>query len=590
MSHLLPADPNRPELELLVRRWTLPEERRANVLELLAAHDTGGTACLLPSDAPTAPSGWGAAAQLLPKPGVGHSIPPTPLLLCRDGDVTYLQSWRFFQAENTIAVQLLARAFRPAPFLTKTVDELLALLGDKEVNVQQRKAIARALEKSMAIITGGPGTGKTHTLARLLALLLIDQPTARLIIRLAAPTGKAADRMRDAIKLAITGLGERFASIEGELSRTSTGACTLHTLLGFNPGTGRCRYNQETPLRCDVLIVDECSMVDTLLWQTLLTALPPTTRLILLGDPNQLESVEAGDVLGTLVRSDRDGHPSPLGPVWVELTESMRFHKRVAIGELATVIVRRNISEAKALLQRNRLMADLDLAPPHGLVWLGEHQNRFRWEALPNVVRQALAAVGSAETPEAGLAALDCVRVLTAQREHSMGAAGLNAAIHQQLEAKLGQPRKPNQPIIINRNDPETGLKNGSVGLIMDFNGARTAYFPDAAGGPKFTQFVISQLPDYSPAWAMTIHRSQGSEFKHVVVVLPIETSRLATCELVYTAITRAQECVYVWGSLATIENALDPRPRRGSLLEQRLRDPISSNRQNQMAPRLTTP
>lgn len=172
----------------------------------------------------------------------------------------------------------------------------------------------------------------------------------------------------------------------------------------------------------------------------------------------------------------------------------------------------------------------------------------------------------------------------------SMGASGLNAAIHRHLEAKLGPTRKPNQPIIINRNDPETGLKNGSVGLLMDSSGVWTAFFPRAAGGPKISQFAISQLPDYSPASAMTIHRSQGSEFKHVVVVLPIETSPLATCELVYTAITRAQECVYVWGSLTTIEMALEPRPRRGSLLEQRLRDPISLNRQNQMAPRFTTP
>ena len=575
MSSLHPADPNRPELELLVRRWNLPEERRASVLELLAAQDKGGTACPLPSDAPTDPSRWGTAAQLIPKPGVGNSVTPTPLLLCREGDVTYLQSWRFFQAESTIAAHLLARATRPAPSLIKTADDLLSLLGDNEINARQREAIARALGKSLTIITGGPGTGKTHTLARLLALLLIDQPNARPIIRLAAPTGKAADRMRDAIKIAIAGIGEKFASIASELSRAAAGACTLHTLLGFNSGTGRCRYNEETPLSCHVLILDECSMVDTLLWRSLLTALPPATRLILLGDPNQLESVEAGDVLGTLVRSDRSGQPSPLEPVWVELTESMRFNKRVAIGELASAIVQRKINDAKSLLERNELLSDLDVAPLHGLVWLGEHQNRFRWETLPNVVRQALAAVGTANTPEAGLAALDCVRVLTAHREHGMGVAGLNAAIQKHLEKEFGLTRKPNQPIIINRNDPETGLKNGSVGLLMDCNGVRTAFFPGAAGGPNITQFVISQLPDYSPAWAMTIHRSQGSEFKHVVVVLPIETSPLATCELVYTAITRTQECAYVWGSLTTIEKALESRPRRGTLLEQRLRDSI---------------
>ncbi len=183
-------------------------------------------------------------------------------------------------------------------------------------------------------------------------------------------------------------------------------------------------------------------------------------------------------------------------------------------------------------------------------------------------MRSALTAIADARQPEAALAALARVRVLSAHREYALGAAGLNAAIQQHVGLRPDLRRAPNQPIIISHNDPETGLMNGSVGVLMEVDGARAAYFPATTAGAAPRRIPLGQLPDHNPAWALTIHRSQGSEFDQVVVILPAEESPLATRELIYTAITRARECVYVWGGEATVRAALGERALRCTLLE----------------------
>jgi exodeoxyribonuclease V alpha subunit len=562
-----------PEIDLLVRRWHLPAERVADIKRLLADQALGGTAAILPASSPATPAAWGSAAQLAPASAAALPA-PTPLVLQHHRAATYLQSWRFFQAEHTIAGQLLARAARPAPALSDSSAVLLARLGTDKINALQSQAIACALEHPLALITGGPGTGKTHTLARLLALLLAAQPTGTApVIRLAAPTGKAAERMKEAIEAAADSLPANLpADTQIRLKTTAASASTLHKLLGFHPGNGRCRFNAQAPLLCDVLIVDECSMVDTLQWQALLTSLPPAARLILLGDPNQLESVSAGDVLGSLVRHARANPASPLAGTWTELTESLRFQKRPAIGALAQAVVHNQPDDALALLKAHSdFPADATL-PADGLTWLGDHAGRFTWSSLPAPVQSALAAIADAPTPAEALIALSKVRLLAAHRENTVGVAGLNTAIERHLRARPGTTRAPNQPLIINRNDPETGLTNGSVGIIMmDTDGVPAAFFPgdSAAAAPR--RIPLGQLPEHGPAWAMTIHRSQGSEFDQVVVILPSDESPLATRELIYTGITRAKHCVHVWGSEATVRKALTDHTLRCTLLESAL-------------------
>ena len=569
-----------PEIDLLRRRWRLPSERVDDVKALLDEQARGGTAGLLPSTSPTTPASWGCAVQLASTAIEGDLPAPTPLVLQHIRDTVYIQSWRFFQAEHTIAHHLLARAARPAPALTRPSADLLASLGTDKINPLQAQAIDCALNHSLALITGGPGTGKTHTLARLLALLLADHPVGKPpIIRLAAPTGKAAERMKEAIESAADHLPATLPpDTQVSLKAAAATACTLHKLLGFHPGTGVCRHHAKSPLHCDVLIIDECSMVDTLQWRALLTALPATARLILLGDPNQLESVSAGDVLGSLVRQARSHPQSPLAGTWVELTDSIRFRAHPAIGALAEAVVNLQADAAIHLLTTHRLNNPDAPLPADGLNWLGDHGGHFAWSSLPSPVQAALAAVADAPSPSEALAALSRVRLLAAHRENTVGVAGLNASIERHLLSRSDANRAPsqspkiNRPIIINRNDPETGLTNGSVGIIMpDTDGVNTAFFPGDSATAALRRVSCGQLPDHSAAWAMTIHRSQGSEFEQIVVILPSDESPLATRELIYTAITRAKSCVHVCGAESAVRKALTNSAIRCTLLESAL-------------------
>lgn len=538
--------PLAPDLDWLTRRWNLPAKATSFVLACLDAERDGSTACPLPPGTDSASFG---EAVTVAEAGAEPPLEARPLVVVGDGKHLFLQSWRNYQAEVEIARRLRNR-LTGSFSLQYEPKRLKKLFPGANAGDLQIKAAEVALCGSLTLVTGGPGTGKTHTLVRILAILL-EQGIGASRIRLAAPTGKAADRMKKAVGESLENLPPDFRPCIEDLRAVANKSSTLHSLLGYNPSTGKCKYDEANPLPCDVLIIDECSMVDVLLWRAILKATPQNARLILVGDPNQLESVGQGNVLAELVRVAKDSE-STLHTVWVHLTEARRFKDRRGILALATALENLNAGEAVKLLSNAK-----DAAAPDGIAWLEISGATLTWSEFPEVIRSALTAVAEADTPEAALAALGRICILTAQREYFVGSKAMSEAIERHFATKASSWRPPNQPIIINQNDPETGLRNGSVGIIATGpDGVRRAWFPGLTAGRSFQQFSVAQLPDFSPAWALTIHRSQGSEFEEVLVILPRQESPMTTRELIYTAITRAKKTVYIAGDLESIRKA----------------------------------
>ena len=521
-----------PEIDWLQRKWGLPEGAVKPVLDLIREERSGSTACEI-TDRIT---DWGKA--------VGPAEDSSPLVVVGHEGKSYLQSRRLYCAEREIATRILELAGKEAG-LPGAGEPIPGLFPEAEEDDRQVEAARVAMSRRLVVITGGPGTGKTHTLARILALFVAAgiQPDS---IRLAAPTGKAADRMKKAVGDSLAGLPENFKETLESLERIAGSSSTLHALLGYNPDTGRCRFDARRPLSCDVLIVDECSMVDVFLWRALLQALPASSRLVLLGDPNQLESVGQGNLFAELVRTAGVAG-SQLHPAHVHLTEARRFKDRPDILAFARALENSDAEAAVKLLE-----GTLANKGSRGLVWLQTSGRSLACAEYPQTVLDALETVAQSGSAPEALAALGKICILTAQREYFVGSLATSAAIDQYFARRQGVR---NQPVIINHNDPETGLRNGTIGVIhTSADGRRMAWFP--AGGGFLKDFPVAKLPDFSPAWAITIHRSQGSEYDDVLVFLPRGESPMATRELLSTAITRARHNVWVAGDLDAVRKA----------------------------------
>ncbi len=528
----------------LQRRWGLPDAAVTAVRGLLHAESEGSTA-ICPGD-PV--SEWGSAAA---PPDAGED---SPVVIVEHGGAIFIQSRGLFNAEREIARSMAALALRGTTVSDVFEASLQALFPGADAGDRQVEAARVAATRQLAVVTGGPGTGKTYTLARVLALLAASG-TAPARMRLAAPTGKAAQRMRAAVEQSLRELPGTFRTHAAGLEAVARGGSTLHSLLRYHPGHRRCLC-QRLPSGT-VLIVDECSMVDVHLWRTLLAALPPDARLILLGDPNQLESVGQGNVFAAIVRASDQ---PPLCGVHVHLTEARRFRDRPDILALGGALEASDAAAVCGLLESRR-----GTEAPGGVGWIETPPGVIPFDRFPDSVKAALAGVADAPDPGAALAALERVCILTAQRDAFVGARKVGADIERYL-AKRGIVR--NHPVIINRNDPESRLRNGTVGVIrIEEDGSRAAHFLSGDGTP-FPPLSVMKLPDHSPAWAITIHRSQGSEYDEVFVILPRGESPLATRELLYTAITRARRTVYIAGDLASVRKATTTTGGRQSLLE----------------------
>jgi exodeoxyribonuclease V alpha subunit len=425
---------------------------------------------------------------------------------------------------------------------------------------EQRGAAEVALSRALTVLTGGPGTGKTTTVARLLALLaeqaeLDAQPVGhkKLRIALAAPTGKAAARLLEAVQLEVDALDPADRARLPELSAT-----TLHRLLGSRPDTkSRFRHNRDNRLPHDVIVIDETSMVSLTMMARLLEAVRPESRLLLVGDPDQLASVDAGAVLADLVEGLDAVADSPVA----RLATSHRFGE--SIGALAQAIRAGDADTAIEVLA----------AGGDHIEWIasGDASGILRKVVVPHALKLREAAVlGDAEE---ALRTLDQHRLLCAHRRGPYGVTYWNRQIErwlaEQTDTPLWAPWYPGRPILVTANDYGLSLYNGDTGVAVLREGGLRAVMA-GAGGPL--ELAPGRLADIETMHAMTIHKSQGSQATDVTVLLPTEDSRLLTRELLYTAVTRAREKVRVIGTADQLRAAVDRRAVRATGLARRLR------------------
>jgi exodeoxyribonuclease V alpha subunit len=466
-----------------------------------------------------------------------------------DGDRFYFS--RYWQYETKLAEQLRARARLEDP-----PPDPLTLFRVKKLTTDtaQQAAIASALQRRLCIITGGPGTGKTRTATIALTLLAEQFGITPPQIALAAPTGKAAARLSAAMANTLSQIDLQPAVRE----RLKQPAATLHRLLGAVPGETRFRYHRERPHPADVLVVDEASMIDLPLMCKLLEALRPEARLLLLGDRDQLASVEAGHVLGDMCAS------TLLEKCVTELTTNHRFMTNSAIQQLASAVNRGDLVASRTILSSQS--SELSASPlPRPMAGALREPLIAGWKAVLN-----------ARTPAEALERLSDFRILCAVREGPQGVTSINRICEQLLASeRLIAPsgsQYVGRPLLILRNDYQLRLFNGDIGIIRRDEETRQlrAYFPGDDGVPR--NFAPARLPEHETAFAMTVHKAQGSEFQSVLVILPEAESPVLTRELLYTAITRARRQVELWWTEKAVSTALSRTVVRWSGLTDRLR------------------
>ncbi|QWT18352.1 exodeoxyribonuclease V subunit alpha [Bacillus sp. NP157] len=552
-------------------------------------------------------AGWLSGASLVASP---DGNPAAPLVL--DGSLLYLR--RFWRDEARVAAAIVSR-LAPLPEPAGLGVELDRLFPREEGGIDWQKiACAIAARSAFSVITGGPGTGKTTTVVRLLGLLQTLAANAgqpRLRIRLAAPTGKAAARLNASIAAQVAQLDVDAGVRDGIPAEVTT----LHRLLGSRPDSRAFRHDADNPLHVDVLVIDEASMIDLEMMAATLDALPADARLVLLGDKDQLSSVEAGAVLGDLCARAEVGHYDDATRTWLRgvtdvdvgawtddatawaldqrvtmLRRSRRFGSDSGIGALAAAINRGDAAAVASVFAGGfddvaraaaspaavaTLAIDGRGAAPgyrHYLEWIAAHRPGAGAgdDAVMAWGRGALAAYGR-------------FQLLCATRRGDVGVDGQNERIGLGLLERglIGATTGwyEGRPVIVVRNDYAVGLMNGDIGVTLavpDGQGGtmlRVAFLVmDDSGGERVRFVTPSRLTAVETVYAMTVHKSQGSEFEHTALVLPPEPSPVLTRELVYTGVTRARRHFTLLAAADIVGYAVSRKTRRASGLLGRLR------------------
>jgi exodeoxyribonuclease V alpha subunit len=526
------------------------------------------------------------ASRWVATPAIDEPADPhAPLVL--EGDLLYLRRYREYERRLAAGLKRIARQEIVTGDLATLAPLFAQLFPKAQDDGGQARAAALALVRNLLLVTGGPGTGKTTTLARLLVLLVAqhralgDAPPR---IALAAPTGRAAERMAQSMLKAIEDM-RRQGIDPALLDALPTRARTLHRLLGSIPDRPRFRHDAEHPLAYDVVVVDEASMVDLPLMCKLVDAVPHSA-LILVGDPDQLPSVEAGDVLAAIVQAAGEGDALPaaldaqlaplLGPPAtgdlfsagnasalaghrVHLRRGWRQSSALELAPLADAVRAGDGERALALLQAGTLRGVQFHAGMH--------------DPLTAATRDSLLAVwrelASAKDAEAALQLAARVRLLTALREGPQGATQLNARIEEALAGAQRERYFHGRLLLVTENSYRHGLFNGDIGVCLrDAGGAMVAWF---AGGGGVRGFHPAALPAHTGAFAMTVHKAQGSEFDTAWLQLPRQDARTLSRELIYTALTRAKSELHVCGDADLLRAALARHALRVSGLARRL-------------------
>ena len=527
-------------------------------------------------------------------PVVGRPGEVKPLILDDSGRLYLQRYWRYEQA---VATDLLNRLGRPVteidkPALAKTLKQLIPGSSKPGEIDWQKVAVFAAVRQRFCVITGGPGTGKTWTVARLLALLLEQPGSEGLRIKVAAPTGKAVARIQESLAEALTDLSCPDA-VKARLQAKDL-TTTIHRLMGTIPNSVKFRHGPDNPLPVEVLVVDESSMVSLSLMAKLLSALKPDARLVLVGDKDQLPPVDPGGVLGDICRAADinrfseafcgdymqctgealAGNTDPLRrlpDVVVQLRTNYRSGEAAALHALCIAV---NEGNALAATEVLRKPAEANAA----VAWKTLPQPKDLKKVLRETVQTHYGPMLKAGSAAEALNGLSRFRILCAVREGPYGVVTINRLVEEILaEAGLAPADKikfgsyPGKPVMVTANNYVLKLFNGDTGVI----------WPDTGGGNLMVHFpaetglvrVVARerLPGHETVYAMTVHKSQGSEFDRVLLVLPDRESQVLTRELVYTGLTRARQSVHILANENILRSAIKVHAELASGLSDQL-------------------
>jgi exodeoxyribonuclease V alpha subunit len=481
---------------------------------------------------------------------VGIGMDGKPLVLDSKGRL-YLH--RYWQYEQQLAAALVQRSAAPScSYLKQHVETVLSrLMPNIEQFDLQRHAVEQSLGCRLSIIVGGPGTGKTWTVLRLIASEIELRGDDSVRVAIAAPTGKAAARMTEAIQQGLNQL-DMDEKLKRNIPKFAT---TLHQLLGASKDLSQFRFHSKAPLGLDYLVIDECSMVDLAMMVRVLEALPETASLVLLGDPDQLASIEIGSVLAELrqlptrlITKSNNTTNVPVVQRMFELKHARRFDAQGTLALALEAVREGDISKWQSALKTSDALRIVNPAPAQRLSQIAEAAELQKHTNLDEAFK-----------------ALSQCSILTALREGDFGVSGINTYVRKAIGygRLLGGQFLQGEPIMLLRHLPRRQLVNGDIGIAWINNNEWGVMFEKGQGERFFVP--ATELPIHQSAWAMTVHKAQGSEFERVVIILPDQIYPLMSREWLYTALSRARKSALIVGRDGIVESVFAQSAKRRS-------------------------